>query len=281
MERKFLIKNIRKIFLPLLLIFIFVFGACKPTGTLGRAENIRIIKKSPKNLCEMDFVTESVISPSIGDSLSLDNMSVVERKKEFLRMMLPSVLVVKAKLDLDREKVLSLESIKKLTLSDKMFLEKLKKEYKTQDLKVLAKRLHTFPVSIVLAQAAIESGWGTSRFFQEANNPFGMWSFSDSHARMKALSGRDGKKVYLRKFNDLAASIQAYYALLATGKTFQDFRNMKMKTDQPLKLIQTLNTYSERGNAYVSDLANLIVFNDLQKYDHYEIGPQYLAEEVN
>lgn len=281
MERNFLIKNIRKISLPLLLVFIFVFGAFKQTGTLGRAENIRIIKKSSKNPYETDFVTESVIYPSIGDSLSLDSLSVAERKKEFLRMMVPSVLVVKAKLDLNRERVLSLEDKKELSPSDKIFIEKLEEEYKTNNLKVLAKRLRTFPVSIVLAQAAIESGWGTSRFFQEANNPFGMWSFNDSHARMKALSGREGKKVYLRKFNDLEASIQAYYALLATGRTFQDFRNMKMKTDQPLKLIQALNTYSERGDAYVSDLANLIVSNDLQKYDHYEIGPQYLAEEVN
>ena len=281
MVRNFLIKNIKRTSLPLVFIFIFVFGTCKPTGTLSRVENIRIIKKSSKNPFETDFVTESVVYQSFADSLSLDSMSVAERKKEFLRMMVPSVLVVKAKLDLNRERVLSLEDKKERSPSDKIFIEKLEKEYKTRNLKVLAKRLRTFPVSIVLAQAAIESGWGTSRFFQEANNPFGMWSFSDSHARMKALSGRDGKKVYLRKFKDLEASIQAYFALLATGKTFQDFRNMKMKTDQPLKLIQALNTYSERGNAYVSDLANLIVSNDLQKYDHYEIGPQYLAEVVN
>jgi Bax protein len=274
--RNFLIKNIRKISLPLLLIFIFVFGACKQTGTLRHAENIRNIKKSPKNL----LVAESVISPSVSDSISLNSLTVKERKKEFLRMMVPSVLVVKSKLDLTRERVILLENKKKLTPSDKMFLEKLEKEYKTQDLKVLAKRLHTFPVSIVLAQAAIESGWGTSRFFQEANNPFGMWSFSDSHARMKALSVRSGENVYLRKFNNLESSIQAYYMLLATGRTFQDFRNMKMKTDQPLKLIQTLNTYSEKGNSYVTDLANLIIYNNLQKYDDYETGQQYLAEEV-
>ena len=75
-------------------------------------------------------------------------------------------------------------------------------------------------------------------------------------------------------------AVKAYYAMLATGRTFQNFRNMKLKTDKPLKLIQALDTYSERGSAYVKDLANVIIYNNLQKYDHFQIGPMYLAEEI-
>lgn len=276
-----MIKDLRRVFLPLLLVVVLVLGACRPTASISRSESIHIIKKSSSNLDKTDFVTDYILPQNIEDSISLDSLSVAERKREFINIMLPAVLAVKTKLDLEREKVLLMEDKSKLSKSDKIFLSKLEEKYKTSNLKVLSKRLRTFPVSIVLAQAAIESGWGTSRFFEEANNPFGMWAFSDSTSRMKALSGRDGKKVYLRKFKNLQASIEAYYALLATGRTFQDFRNMKMETDKPLKLIQALNTYSERGDAYVADLQNLIVSNDLQKYDHYEVGLQYLAEEIN
>lgn len=281
MERNLVIKNIRKILFPIILVFILVFGACKPAGNEGFSENIRIIRKLGGNPNNIEFISEYAVPEYINDSISLDSLSIAQRKREFLNMMLPAVLAVKAKLDLNRERVLALEEKKDLTPLDKMFLDKLEKEYKTQNLKVLARRLRTFPVSIVLAQAAVESGWGTSRFFQEANNPFGIWAFNNAHARMEALSGRSGKKVYLRKFNNLKRSIEAYYRLLATGRAFRNFRKMKAETDQPLKLIQALNNYSERGSAYVNQLANLIISNNLQKYDQYEIGPQYLAMELD
>lgn len=264
----------------MILVFILVFGACKPCGNEGLSENIRIMRKWSKNPDKIEFISEYTVPEYAKASVSLDSLSIAQRKKEFLNMMLPAVLAVKAKLDQNRERVLSLEGKKDLAPLDKMFLDKLEKEYKTKTLKALARRLRTFPVSIVLAQAAIESGWGTSRFFQEANNPFGMWAFSDAHARVEALSGRDGKKVYLRKFDDLKNSIQAYYRLLATGSAFQNFRTLKTETDQPLKLIQALNNYSERGTAYVNELANIIISNNLQQYDQYETGLPYFAEEL-
>lgn len=263
-----------------MLMVVFIFGACKPAGNTKSSENLLVMRKSFQNLNRTNFISKYIVPHNYEDSISLDSLSIAQRKKEFLNMMLPAVLAVKAKLDFNRQRVLSLEAKKELSPLDKRFLDKLEKEYKTKDLKVLTKRLSTFPVSIVLAQAALESGWGTSRFFQQANNPFGMWAFSDSHARVQALSVRNGKKVYLRKFKNLQDAVKAYYALLATGRTFQNFRNMKMKTDKPLKLIQALNTYSERGNAYVADLYNVITFNNLQQYDNYEIGPLYLAENI-
>ena len=282
MERNFWIKYIRRIGLPFLLTVVFVFGACKPTGNVKPSKKLLLVRKSAyKNFERANYTSQFLVPDTYEDSISLDSLSIKERKKEFLNMMLPAVLAVKAKLDFEREQVLFLETKKDHSPLDEKFLAKLENEYNTKNMKVLAKRLQTFPVSIVLAQAALESGWGTSRFFQEANNPFGMWSFSDSHARVQALAARnDGKKVYLRKFKNLQASVQAYYAMLATGRTFQKFRNMKMKTDNPLKLIQALNTYSERGSAYVNDLASVITFNNLDKYDDFEIGPQYLADNI-
>lgn len=282
MKRNLVIKNIRKILFPFTLVFIFVFGACTLSQNEGISKNIRIIRELSKNPDKNELISEYSVPKYVKDTISYDSLSIVQRKQSFLNMMLPAVLAVKAKLDQRRSRVLSLEGKKELSVADKLFLNNLEKEYQTKDLKVLANRLRTFPISIVLAQAAIESGWGTSRFFQEAHNPFGMWSFTDSHARVKALSGRDGKKVYLRKFNSLETSVEAYYRLLATGRAFQNFRKLKLETNEPLKLIRALNTYSERGDAYVNELASVIVFNNLQQYDNYTIAdPQYLAQEIN
>lgn len=280
MDRNFLVENIRKFGLPLLLVAIFILGTSKPVNNLKRSENFLTTGKSFKGFDTASYFSEFLVSQNIEDSISLDSLTIAQRKKAFLNMMLPAVLAVKAKMDFNRQKVLSIEDKKELSPLDKKFLKPLEKKYKTGDLNVLSKRLRTFPVSIVLAQAALESGWGTSRFFRDANNPFGMWALSGSHAKVEALSSRDGKKIYLRKFDNLQDAVEAYYMLLATGRTFQDFRNMKMETDKPLKLIHALDTYSERGSAYVSDLANVIVYNNLQKYDHYQIGPSYLAEEI-
>lgn len=282
MERNFWTKYIKRTGLPFLLTVVFVFGTCKPTDNVKPSKKLALVRKSSyENFERANYLSEILVADTHEDSISLDSLSIKERKKEFLNMMLPAVIAVKAKLDYERLQVEFLETKKKRSPMDKQFLDKLEKEYQTRNLKVLAKRLQTFPVSIVLAQAALESGWGTSRFFQEANNPFGMWSFSDSHARVQALASRgDGKKVYLRKFKNLRAAVKAYYAMLATGRTFQRFRNMKMKTDNPLKLIQALNTYSERGAAYVNDLASVITFNNLDKYDDFEIDPQYLADNI-
>jgi len=281
MERNFWTKY-KRIGLPFLLTVVFVFGACKPTGHVKPSMKLLLVRKSSyKNLDRVNNLSEILVADTHADSISLDSLSIKQRKKEFLNRMLPAILTIKAKLDFERQQVLFLETKKEHSPLEKKFLAKLEKEYQTRNLKVLAKRLQTFPVSIVLAQAALESGWGTSRFFQEANNPFGMWSFSDSHARVEALATRsNGKKVYLRKFKNLRAAVKAYYFMLATRRTFQKFRNMKMKTDNPLKLIQALNNYSERGSAYVNDLASVITFNHLDKYDDFEIGPQYLADNI-
>ena len=62
-------------------------------------------------------------------------------------------------------------------------------------------RLKTHPTSIVLAQAAIESGWGSSRFYKEANNVFGVWSYSENEPRIKAMEDREGKSVYVKKYD--------------------------------------------------------------------------------
>jgi Bax protein len=124
------------------------------------------------------------------------------------------------------------------------------------------------PQSITIAQAAMESAWGTSRFFKEANNIFGMWSVNSHEPRIAAGEQRGGKKtIYLKKFNTLEDSVRAYYLTLSRAKTYKKFRQLNYETDNPYTIINGLVNYSEKGEEYVKELAQMIRYNKLTNYD--------------
>lgn len=239
--------------------------------------HVYVIKKGIRSPVDIVDVTDSLVVPYVyTNTISLDTLPVSEKKQKFFAMMLPAVLVAKTNLDLTRKEVGALSMKKKLSASDKVFLNRLMKKFKTNNIQELNIRLHTFPVSIVLAQAAIESGWGTSRFFLKGNNPFGIWSFDSKHNRIAASSTRDGTKVYLRKFSNLEQAIDAYYVMLATRQPFAAFRVARLKTNNPDSLIQSLKMYSERRELYINDLATLMRTSHLKKYDSCKLIPGYL-----
>jgi Bax protein len=123
------------------------------------------------------------------------------------------------------------------------------------------------PQSITLAQSAMESAWGTSRFLQEANNVFGVWSFNKNEPRVAAGKKRGKTTIYVKKYATIADSIKDYYRVLATGRAFKGFRAAKMKTNNPYTLVKHLDKYSERGADYGKELASMIRYNKLTKYD--------------
>ncbi|MBN2615290.1 MAG: glucosaminidase domain-containing protein [Bacteroidales bacterium] len=266
--------------LVLLFVPLMLNTACVRTPQpIQRNANIKVVRKQVNNPEDIVAISDSLVPPIVySDAIPLDTLPVNVRKKKFFDMMLPAVLVAKTKLDMTRKRVIQITAKKKKTPVERSFLDSLEIRYNTQNPKTLLKRLHALPVSVVLAQAAIESGWGTSRFFREANNPFGMWSFNDDHARIVALYTRDGKEIYLRKFNTLESAIEAYYYMLATRKPYRKLRNLQQQTDDPFVLINGLDKYSERGMAYVDELALMIRANDLVKFDNYEIDPQYIED---
>jgi len=131
-------------------------------------------------------------------------------------MILPAILISKANLEIKRERVLSLMNtpVENMDEDDIDFLDALYKKYKTKDIRKLANRLKTHPVSIVLAQAAIESAWGESRFFKKGNNIFGMWSYNKNEPRIKALGNRNGKAIYVKKYANISDAIDDYFAVI-------------------------------------------------------------------
>lgn len=252
-----------------LTIFIIVSFGCNPSG------KIKIIEKPIITFSDIMPITDSLVIPYVyTDVISLKALPVIEKKQKFFDMMLPAVLVAKQELDILQKKVDKLSLKAELTDEEQQFVDKLLKKYKAKNIHLLKSRLTTFPVSIVLAQAAIESAWGTSRFFLEADNPFGLWSFDPTEDRIAASSTRSGKKVYLKKFHNLEQSIDAYYTTLATGP-FAEFRKHRLTSQDPYELVTYLIDYSERREDYVKEVVSVIRGNNLTKYDNYRIDPKY------
>ncbi len=262
----------------ILYYFVFLFFlsglsfACMHTR-----QRIRVVRVPLVHASDIRPVNDSLIVPYVYTNVvSLKGLPLKEKKEKFFQMLLPAVVSAKTEMAINRKRVIQIMKEKHPAKAEVYFLDSLKSRYKTSSTKELVNRLHSVPVSIVLAQAAIESGWGSSRFFLKANNPFGIWSFDAKHNRIEADSNRNGKKVYLRKFDDLEEAIDEYFIMIATRKPFARLQKACIKTQDPYKLVPYLNAYSERGADYTKDLSKMIRTNHLEKYDQYRIRPDYL-----
>ncbi len=191
-------------------------------------------------------------------------MSVKTKKERFFYLLAPAVEQVHKELQAEFESVS--KDIKESKNIDK--ITKLKTKYRAKSDEDLLRRLKPHPQSIVLAQAAMESGWATSRFFVKANNVFGMWSSNKNEPRIAAGEKRGGTRtIWLRKFDSIDDSIRAYYRLMAMGRAFGEFRALRVKTDNPHELVKKLDKYSEIGAKYGEELSAVIRYNKLVKYD--------------
>jgi Bax protein len=146
-------------------------------------------------------------------------------------------------------------------------IKRLKKKYKATTNNDLLKAMKPHPKSIALAQAAMESAWGTSRFFVQANNIFGVWSFNKNEPRIAAGEKRGEKTIWVKKYSSVKDAINDYYLVLARGRAFGEFRNLKIKSSDPYKLVEKLDSYSERGAEYGKELASMIRYNKFYKVD--------------
>lgn len=266
MRKNRLLKYTAYIFIVLLF-----FYACnnRPVDT---------ISKNINSVNDIQDIDTSVVKPYDYKSvISLNELPVAEKKQKFIDMILPAILVIRAELKNTQNEVKSLiaSDTSRISKKQKKYLHKLLKKYKAENFDELLSKLNTHPNSIVLAQSAVESGWGTSRFFLEANNIFGVWSFSKHDNRIKANKDRNGKFTYLKKYSSLSKSIEDYFLTIAKGP-YGDFRLQRTEIKNPYKLVSYLQKYSELGEGYVKKLQVVIKSNDFTKYDNYHIDPKYL-----
>lgn len=138
--------------------------------------------------------------------------------------------------------------------------------------KELMRRVDVIPTSLVLAQAANESGWGTSRFAREGNNIFGQWCFDEGCGLVPNQRGEDASHE-VRAFASVDAAVRAYFRNLNTHPSYEDLRTLRASMRMqglPLNsmvLARGLTRYSERGMDYVEELQDMIRINDLRERD--------------
>jgi Bax protein len=260
-------------FFLLILAELFVITSCtKEQGDLVH------VPVEIHSVADIHPIYDSLVIPYFYQGfISLDTLSVAERKEKFIALLLPAILVSKYKLKQNYTRFLTImeRDTSRWSISEYAYIDSLQTEYKTTDTAHLKSRLLTHPISIVLAQAALESAWGTSRFFIEASNPFGIWSFNEEESRIASKSTRDGKSIYLRKYNNLQESMDDYFKVIACGP-YSQFREARKRTNRLGVLIPKLVNYSENKNAYTQDLIDIIQKNNLDIFDHYTIHPDYL-----
>lgn len=233
-----------------------------------------------EKLKDIKAVEDSLVTPILyRDVKLLNTLDVKKRKRKFIAVLLPAILIYRHQLSQDMDRVEILQKNLRYGLAwspqDSLFIELAFAAYKTKNFDELLYRMHPPPISIVLAQAALESGWGSSRFFKEANNVFGIWSFSKDDSRILANESRDGKQIFLKKYDNFLGSIEDYHLLLARSNTYSDFRDCIHRQNNVFELIWYLRMYSERRDQYVVMLRNVIVSNNLTSYDNYQLDPEF------
>jgi len=209
------------------------------------------------------------------NTISLNKLQVSDKKQKFFHMLLPAILISKQKFKVLRTRAKNIIKSDNPSNEDLLFLDKMYKKFKTTNNKELLSRMKTHPVSIVLAQAAIESAWGESRFFKKGNNIFGMWSYNKNEPRMRARETRKGKVIYLKKYKTLSDAIDDYFVTIGRG-AYKSFRKHRDITKDPLQLVQYLVNYCELKGKYTRKLRRFIIKNRLTKFDKFEIDRKYI-----
>lgn len=236
--------------------------------------------KSVNSPSDIEPITSGLVKPILYTKVTgLPPLSPFEDKARFVNIILPAILVAKYRIEEDRLRLKALSQAQEWTSSDSLFLKRLSEDYRTDNLQLLNRRLITHPNSIVLAQAAVESGWGKSRFFKEANNLFGIWSYRSNEPRIQASSSRLDYQVYLRKYSNVSESIIDYFQTIGRAKPYTDFREKRMTTTDIDVLLPLLSRYSERKQEYVRQLRSMIKFNEFEQYDSYTIDPNFIVPE--
>ena len=202
-----------------------------------------------------------------------------KRKSLFIKIILPLVLEENNRIIIDRKKLFSILNKNKNSKDEIKWLNQKFKQYGVvnKDLATLKVRMDIIPVSLAIAQAAKETGWGTSRFAIEGNALFGQWTWSGEGIKP---AGADTDATYkVMKFNVLKASVRAYQRNLNTHSSYKKFRFVRAqlrddnKKLDSLKLAEYLDNYAQTGTEYTKVLKQIIQQNQLRDFDEVKLLP--------
>ncbi|MEZ8142457.1 glucosaminidase [Enterovibrio norvegicus FF-33] len=214
---------------------------------------------------------EMVQKPDFGDYKIVE-----EKKKAFVAFLKPGVTYINGLIENARTRLSSLSGAASINQDDQAFLAKVADLFNLPLpengpdqawFKEALKRVDIIPADLVLSQAAKESGWGTSRFAREGNNYFGQWCYT-SGCGMVPSARSQGKTHEVAVFKDTFQSIRAYFLNVNRNKAYASLRDIRAdlrKDGKPVTgvtLANGLESYSERGQAYVEEVQGMIRYNE-------------------
>ena len=257
----------------------------------SRGEWVTLEQVNPENqLIKGNWMSLDPLPPPTANkkaSIPLPDFSsfknVKEKKEQFFQFMLPKIRLANTKIRVERSSLQDVFNRNKdeliLSDSDKKFLGALKVKYKISEelealdsINALLTKIDEVPASLVLAQSANESGWGTSRFAIEARNMFGIWCFREG-CGIKPLQRAAGKKYEVAKYETIQASVEAYMLNINSHPAYRELRRIRSEARADnsylsgMALAEGLETYSARGEDYVEEIKQLIRINKLQRFN--------------
>ena len=229
-----------------------------------------------------DIRVKKIVKPISIDLLPNEIKFIANSKKKkelFIRIILPLVIEENNRIMIDRKRLFSILNKNSNSESEKKWLNNKFKQYGVvnKDLTTLKIRMDIIPASLAIAQAAKETGWGTSRFALEGNALFGQWTWSENG--MKPASATADTKHKVMKFKVLQASVRAYQRNLNTHSGYRKFREARaIQRDNhgklnSLELVEYLDKYAETGKDYTLILKKIIEQNILTDFDDAELLP--------
>jgi len=243
-------------------------------------ELIRVLKKHGLWHLEGKLEMPPIIIKNLPPDLKYVRDEGLKRKL-FIHTLMPSALFALAEVEKERMQLKRLLTkagypayldtdilVKTIGPQQVAFVRHLTVKYRTNATEELLKRVNTVPLSLLLAQAAIESNWGTSRFALEGNNLFGIWTYK--RKGMVPLYRDPDAQHKVAKYNSILEATRDYLYNLNVGWAYTEFREVRSHTMDALELAQYLFRYSQTGLIYVNRLQEIINGYNLKEYDFYE-----------
>ena len=244
------------------------------------------LKKKPFNPNIINLINKNSELKTINQNINEINLDFLSKsKREFVKILLPLISYENQNILIERSKLINIRDFlaKNNTLSkaDLKFLNSISKKYriKTNDkhkydlINQLLDRVDIIPNSIVLAQAANESGWGTSRFAREFNALFGEYTYNYSNGVIPLLR-EDGEKHLVKAFDSVDKSVQSYFNNLNSHYAYKGFREVrKIMRDKnnfhnTSLLIEQLDAYAADLN-YIDIINSIIHTNKFKQFDSF------------
>ena len=201
----------------------------------------------------------------ITQAKDFDKVKGKSKKQIFIDTLIPTIEKIRAKVEADKQYVISLIEKEILTEEEKLFLNEMYTKYKVKSKSKndLVHKMVVPPTSFILGQASLESGWGSSKLAREGNNLFAIRSTLKDKERTVYL----GPNQFYKKYESMEDSVEDYIMTLSRHSSYSNLRKAINDGEETMVLVKHLGNYSEVKNIYEQRLTQIITKNNLVKYD--------------